>query len=91
MHLIGITYQISQLLVFLTNLPAPTRNLQNCEDKDVDQPAKPRATPYRTHVLLLFYHRGWKQNSSSNMYVHARCFVQFCREHCVIKVFILWS
>ena len=27
-------------------------------------------------------------NSFSKMYVHARCFVQFCREHCVIKVFI---
>ena len=82
--------------LFFTTLPAPTKNLQNYIEKDVDQPAKKRATPYPTHVLLLFSLRGWKQLILKNVcicevFVYARCFVQFCREHCVIKVFILWS
>ena len=33
------------------NMEAPSRNLQNIKDKQVDQPRKTRATHYRIHML----------------------------------------
>jgi hypothetical protein len=43
--------------------------MQSIKEKQVDQPAKKRATPYRIHVLPLLNHRGWKQLILKHVYV----------------------
>jgi hypothetical protein len=44
-----------------TTIPdAPTRSLQNIEDKQADEPAKKGVTPCGIYVLPLLHRRGWK-------------------------------
>jgi len=42
----------------ITNLDAPSRDLQNMEDRHAEQSAKMRATPYRIHVSPLLNRRA---------------------------------
>jgi len=58
-----------------TILDAPTRSLQNIEDKQAVEPAKKGATPCGIYVLPLFHRRGWKHLIFTKIYVYARCFV----------------
>jgi len=44
-----------------TNLDAPSRDLQNMEDRHADQSAKKRPTPYRIHVSPLLNRRAWTE------------------------------
>ena len=52
------------------NLDAPTRNLQNIEDKLTDQSAKKLATPCRIHVLPLLNYRCWKEPILKNVNIN---------------------
>jgi len=50
----------------VTNLDAPSRDLQNMEDRHADQSAKKRPTPYRIHASPLLNRRArteltWKK------------------------------
>jgi hypothetical protein len=69
---------------------ALTKNLQNIQDEQADQPTKKCATPHRVHVLLC-----WTSvvgsNSFFKMYVYGKCFVHCYRAHYGSKVLNLWS
>jgi len=50
-----------------TNLDALTRNLQKIKVNHAEQPAKNRATPYRTQVLPLLHRRGCSEHILKNV------------------------
>ena len=66
-----------------TNLDGPTRNLQSIKHKHVDQPAKQRSTPYRIHLLPLFYVRSWRELIFKNV-----C-VLVCKVFCAVLQSVL--
>ena len=74
-----------------TILDAPTRSLQNIEDKQAHEPANKGATPCGIHVWPLLHRSSRKHLIFKKIYVYARCFVPGYGAKYVIKMLILWS
>lgn len=72
-----------------TNMDAATRNLLNLKDEHADRPAKQFGNI--PNLRLICVELPCLETTHFQVYKYAIYFVQPCKAHYVIMVFILWS